>query len=174
MAGVNELAHIVQLTGLVGIVLGAGFCLVAGDRPVSSAAAFYLLATIGSLVGQARQGGMAYGIMLIDIAYLVVLLAIAARWRRQWTLWAIALQSLNVVTHAAYLMGSVHPAQYLTLLALWSYLVMVAMCVGAGMAWQRRRSDSYAKVERRSGRYARAQAKLPSHKTDDIPANLDQ
>ncbi len=101
----------------------------------------YLLAAAASIGVQVHGTGVQYGVFGIDLVFLIILMVIAVYGKRQWTLWAAAFQLLGVITHVAYFLKSVGGVEYLTLLALWSYLVMVVMCAAAAMSLQRRRDE---------------------------------
>lgn len=79
------------------------------------------------------------GIMGVDIAFLVLLLALAVRTNRTWLLFAAAFQLLAVVIHIAIAADpDVRSLAYFRGLIIWSYLILLSMAVGAWLEMRRR------------------------------------
>ena len=83
------------------------------------------------------------GIMGVDIAFLALLLALAARTNRSWLLFAAAFQLLAVVIHIAIAADAdVRSLAYFRGLIIWSYLILLSMAAGTWLEWRRRRAQA--------------------------------
>lgn len=88
-------------------------------------------------VFQDRFRHLEVGIFLVDLAILVVLVAIAMRSTRWWPLLLAGLQLDAVVVHAVRLAApETLPESYMDAIALWAYPMQIALAIGA---WRHRR-----------------------------------
>lgn len=121
-----------------------GLCLVGlwfGGREERFTAGALLLAYAATLVFRDRSWlGTQWAGFMIDLAFLVLIGAIALRTRRYWPLAASGFQLLGVVTHAARMIDpNVHAWAYITAGVIWSHAVAAAVAVGAINHWRERR-----------------------------------
>lgn len=73
-----------------------------------------------------------WSVLAVDAALLIAFVALAAITDRSWLLFAAAFQLLNVITHFAIIVDhSVRARAYVYGLIIWSYLVLLALAVGA-------------------------------------------
>lgn len=133
------IAPTIQVAGLASILVVSAFSLLAGGRPERAATVASLAAIIVSLRVQAvGSDAVQYGVLAVDMALLAALLMVAIVGKRLWSLWATAFQILAVATHLAFLGASGGRVAYLTMLAVWSYLVVGSIGVGAALHLHRR------------------------------------
>ena len=121
-----------QLTTL----LMAGVCawaLLGGRWPERITAIAYALDWLGSALGEDRRPNH-HGqpiIMVLDLAFLVLLLVLTASCRRAWLLWMSACSLLVVLTHLAMLMDpSFGQWTYETAYYIWSLGALLAFTLG--------------------------------------------
>ena len=99
-----------------------------------------IVAWIATIVVQNRHDWLApqWGVLAVDVAFLLLLLWFVVRSSRLWILPAAAFQLLAVVTHAAILADDgLRAWAYVTALILWSYLVLITLGVGTYTYWRR-------------------------------------
>jgi hypothetical protein len=130
----SSFAFLYQWISLAALLVTAVAALWRGGWPERVAA----LAMVGAwfatgFVHNALQmWGVQAGVMLVDIALLLVLLFVALRSDRWWPLWACAFHGLNVVLHFAVMADSkVWGLAYFRASSVFSYLTMLALFVGA-------------------------------------------
>ena len=114
----------------------SAFALWRGGRTERVVAIANIVAWIATIVVQNRHNWLdpQWGMLAVDIAFLLLLLWFVVRSSRLWILPAAAFQLLAVLTHAAILADSdVRAWAYITALILWSYLVLISLAVGAHM-----------------------------------------
>jgi hypothetical protein len=119
------------------------FAFWAGGRPERVVAAANLAAWVGTFLAydRLRFGDVQLGVLLVDAAFLAVLVWVALTARRWWPLFAAAFQLLGLVIHLATELDSgIVLLTYLRGLMIWSYLVLAALALGASSAWRRRRA----------------------------------
>jgi len=89
-----------------------------------------------------RYASVEIGIFIVDLAVLLVFLALALRTDRFWPLWTTAMQLLVVLAHAARLAdpGMLRNG-YGVVMAMWSYPQLIVI---AAAAWRRTRAPSPA------------------------------
>jgi hypothetical protein len=116
------------------------FALWRGGRPERVIALAGLLASVASAVLQTDPNDLInpqWGDLVVDLAYLGLVLWFALRSDRHWTLWAAAFQLLGVVTYVARMadlrVGAKAP---FTASVIWSYLVLAALAVGTWLHWR--------------------------------------
>lgn len=79
---------------------------------------------------------------IVDVLFLVLLLAIALRTSKFWPLAAAAFQLLVALTHVAKMIDpELEQWSYITAIVIWTYLLMTALGVGVWNSW---RAWSYA------------------------------
>jgi hypothetical protein len=82
-----------------------------------------------------------------DILMLALLFVVALRTKKFWPLFAAAFQLLAVMTHVAKTADStLHQWAYVTAIVIWTYLIFIALGVGAWNAWRKRRRIAQAQV----------------------------
>lgn len=110
-----------------------------GGRPERAVAAAVIVAWLGSAVLENQRDWISpqWGDLLVNGAFLALLIGLALRTDRRWTLWAAAFQLLGVVTYVARMadprVGALAPYQAVVI---WSYLVMIALAVGTWLHWR--------------------------------------
>jgi hypothetical protein len=125
----------------IALLAVAAYALWRGGGPERSVAALFLAAAIATILVLPTQGifhDVATGILLVDSALFLCLLAVAMRAERFWPLWMTALQGIAVAGHGAKAVNPhVIPITYVILLAFWGY-PMVALLAIATWRHQRR------------------------------------
>jgi len=118
----------------------SAFALWRGGRTERAVALANIIAWVATIVVQNRHDWLApqWGVLVVDVLFLLLLLWFVVRSSRLWILPAAAFQLLAVVTHAAILAdGGVRAWAYVTALILWSYLVLITLAVGTYANWRR-------------------------------------
>lgn len=130
----------------LGAVFVVSICLFAflkGGETERIAAGAYVLGWFASLLVQ--DGGalysVQYGVMIIDILMLLVLAGLAWKSRTAWPAWAAACLLLVVMSHVLSI-SEVRPglANYLMVINLAGFGVLIALAVGTFWHWQERRA----------------------------------
>lgn len=125
------------------MVAVCAFAFLKGDEPERVAAGAFVLAWFASLLAQdeANRHSVQWGVFAIDVVMLVVLGALVWKSRRTWPVWATACQ-LMVVTSHIMSMIELRPAlaNFIWVINLAGYGVLVALAVGTFWAWQERRA----------------------------------
>jgi hypothetical protein len=127
----QSLHHSIWVLAMFGI---SGFALWRGGQAERLVAAGNLIAWAASLFMQDTQDWFdpQTGILLVDIAFLGFLVWVALTHDRTWLLFAAAFQFLGVVTHLASVADTgVRNLAYLRSLAIWSYLILLTLAIGA-------------------------------------------
>ena len=136
---------IARIVWTLAIVLISGAALWRGGRAERVIALANLGAWGASLLLENRTNWLdpQWGVLLVDIAFLAVLLAFALRNAATWLLFAAAFQLLSVVTHVAIMVdGGVRARAYFQGLAIWSYLVLFSLGFGAWARWRQPQADA--------------------------------
>ncbi|MDF2900287.1 MAG: hypothetical protein K0Q62_346 [Phenylobacterium sp.] len=118
----------------------SAFALWRGGRTERVVAIANIVAWIATIVVQNRHNWLdpQWGMLAVDIAFLLLLLWFVVRSSRLWILPAAAFQLLAVLTHAAILAdGDLRAWAYITALILWSYMVLITLAVGTYSYWRR-------------------------------------
>lgn len=126
------------------LLLASGYALWRGGAPERIVGLSLLIA--GGLTRLAyapfaeRFVAVDWGVLLVDIALLVILLAVALKADRFWTLWLAAFQLLGTGGHLVRgLDHGVEPIAYAILLASWSYPMIFLLVIGTARHARRRR-----------------------------------
>jgi hypothetical protein len=91
------------------------------------------------LFDKAHPNDLQRGILVVDLALLILYFWLALRSRRYWPLFAAAFQLLVIFTHLGRALDpAVRGWAYLTAGIIWSYLVLIAIATGA---WTRPHLD---------------------------------
>lgn len=114
-----------------------GYALWKGGAPERITAAIFLagvaLTRFAASLGAQRWSSLEIGILLVDSAMLLALLAIALKADRFWPMWVVALHLLATAGHAVRLADpTVMRWGYAFALAFWSYPMLVIL---AGGTW---------------------------------------
>jgi hypothetical protein len=129
--------------GAVLIVLVVGFAFWKGEEPERIAAGAYGFGWIASLIVQddSAQYNTLLSVALIDLIMLIVLCALIWKARRNWLVWAAALQLLILATHVLTLVD-LRPsiAAYIFVINLAGLGVLLSIAVGTFWVWQERRA----------------------------------
>lgn len=131
------------------MLLVSGFALWRGGRPERWVAVANVLAWILTpLAYRTDLIDPQWGVFLVDVAFLVLLAALAMTTDRNWLLFAAAFQLLAVMTHIAIAVDrGVRTLAYFRGLVIWSYLVLGALAVGAWMFRRDRRAAAPPRPE---------------------------
>jgi hypothetical protein len=121
------------------LVAVVGYALWRGGGPERAVAGLLLAATAATIL--ARPAGPLFndveiGVLLVDGALFLGLLAVAVRAERYWPLWMTALQGIAVAGHGAKAVNpNVIPFAYAVLLAFWAYPMLALLAVAT---WRHR------------------------------------
>lgn len=120
-----------------------------GGRTERVAAAALLVQLIfSSLVNHTDGFSLEGGVLLADVAALIIFVWLAFGSNRRWTLWATAFQALAVLTHFARMLDpSLHQWAYMSTAIFWGYAVLCALGVGTAQAALERRREAAARSE---------------------------
>lgn len=123
------------------LALCLGYAALRGGAPERLCAAIFAMAYILSIIAQSgpavRFQGVEVGVLAVDVAVLLALLALAIRADRLWTLWVAALQIIGTAGHAVKLADpEVLRSGYAIALALWAYPQLLLLLLGT---WNHRR-----------------------------------
>ncbi|MDB5672567.1 MAG: hypothetical protein JWO25_3526 [Alphaproteobacteria bacterium] len=124
------------------LAASAAYALRKGGGPERAVALLLVAAVLATLLAQAarpvRFHDVEMGVLLVDAALFLGLLAVALRAERYWPLWMTALQGVAVAGHGAKAVNPhVIPWAYAVLLAFWGY-PMVALLAAATWRHQQR------------------------------------
>lgn len=124
-------------------VLVIAFVFLEGDEPERTGGVAYMLAWFVSLLiqGDGVGGGVSWGLAAVDLILLGVFSALAWKSRRAWPVWASGLQSLVVMSHLLTFIDVRPPLlAFYVVINLASYGILLAIALGAGLAWRDRRA----------------------------------
>ena len=110
-----------------------------GGWPERTFAAMLVIGSAASGFSQniANQTHIQFGIMTVDIVFLIGCVALAMLTDRWWTLFIVAFQLIEVITHSVMLLDQgINGLTYLRGIVIWSYLSLGALYVGT---WQYQR-----------------------------------
>ena len=110
-----------------------------GGGPERAVAWLMLLATLGTIMVQPTRDhfhDVQVGVLLVDTALFLGLLAVAVQAERFWPLWMTALQGIAVAGHGARAVNPhVIPWAYAVLLVFWAYPMMALLALAT---WRHR------------------------------------
>lgn len=129
--------------GFAVAILVTAFAFLKGDEPERVGAGAYMLGLFASQLVQDKSAihGTQWGMMGIDAVFLAVCVGLAWKSKRAWPVWVCALQSLIIMSHILTLVD-LRPTMddFLRVINMASYGVMLAIAVGTFWAWQERRA----------------------------------
>ena len=129
--------------GAAFMVIVGMFALLKGGEPERIGAGAYLMAWFASVLVQSNAGllGVQWAMFAIDIAVLLVFIAMVWKAPRSWPVWACALQLLTVTSHVMLMMKLPTPiSAFYTVVNMTGYGIMLAIAVGTFWVWQERRA----------------------------------
>lgn len=129
--------------GAAFMVIVGMFALLKGGEPERIGAGAYLMAWFASVLVQSNAGlmGVQWAMFAIDIAVLLVFIAMVWKAPRSWPVWACALQLLTVTSHIMIILDLRTPVSaFYTVVNMTGYGIMLAIAVGTFWAWQERRA----------------------------------
>ena len=129
---------------LLPMILVGIFAFAKGDEPERLGMGAYLLGWLAGVLvqddGQLYQN-FQWSMFLLDCAMTATFAFIVWRSRRTWTVWALAIQLLVVMSHIVYLFDVRPPiAAFYTVLNIASYGILLTIGIGTFWAWQERRA----------------------------------
>jgi hypothetical protein len=120
-------------------VIGCLYAAVRGGSPERWGAGLYLvnwvLSNLAAYLSRRDFLTTETGLMAVDAAYLIVMVALALKAQRFWPLWAAALQLDTVLTHILMFSKATPPFSYGFALWLWGLPIPVLIGIGA---WRHR------------------------------------
>lgn len=129
--------------GAAFMVIVGMFALLKGGEPERIGAGTYLMAWFASVLVQSNAGltGVQWAMFAIDVAVLLVFIAMVWKAPRSWPVWACALQLLTVTSHVMIMLDLRTPVSaFYTVVNMTGYGIMLAIAVGTFWAWQERRA----------------------------------
>lgn len=129
--------------GAAFMVIVGMFALLKGGEPERIGAGAYLMAWFASVLVQSNAGltGVQWAMFAIDVAVLLVFIAMVWKAPRSWPVWACALQLLTVTSHVMIMLDLRTPVSaFYTVVNMTGYGIMLAIAVGTFWAWQERRA----------------------------------
>ena len=132
-----------EYIGMSIMVIAGLFALTKGGRPERIGAGTMLIAWFLSILAQNMVGyeAMQWPVFIIDIIVLGIFVALVWKSPRSWPVWASALQLLAVASHVMVFM-KMQPtiSAFYTVVNMTGYGIMLAITIGAVLAWQERRA----------------------------------
>ncbi|MBX9617053.1 MAG: hypothetical protein K2X25_15785 [Caulobacteraceae bacterium] len=129
---------------LLPVVLVGILAFAKGDEPERLAMGAYLLGWLAAMLvqdGQAIHGSWQLGLFALDVVMLLVFGGIAWKFRRNWPIWAAALQLIVLVSHVVIVIDPrAGMRSFYTVLNLASYGILLTIGIGSFWAWQERRA----------------------------------
>lgn len=129
--------------GAAFMVIVGMFALLKGGEPERISAGTYLMAWFASVLVQSNAGlmGVQWAMFAIDVAVLLVFIAMVWKAPRSWPVWACALQLLTVTSHVMIMLDLRTPVSaFYTVVNMTGYGIMLAIAIGTFWAWQERRA----------------------------------
>lgn len=115
------------------LALCCSYAWIKGGAPERIGAAIFALASIltTAVISAGRFGSLEVGVLAVDSAMLLALLALALRAERFWPLWVIGLHLIGTAGHAVKAVDPhVIPRAYVFALAFWAYPMLILLVVG--------------------------------------------
>jgi len=131
------------LVGAAFVVAVGLFAFIKGGQPEKIGAGAFLFGWFASLLAQTAGGyfGIQWGVFAIDVAMLLVFVAMVWKAPRSWPVWACALQLLVVTSHVMVMLNLRTPiSAFYTVVNMTGYGIMLAIAIGTFWAWQERRA----------------------------------
>ena len=133
---------ILQLVYWTVLAASAAFVFWRGGTPEKAGVAIIGIGSVLSVIAtselEERFRSMEWGILLVDVAVLVALLAVALRSDRFWPLWAAGFHVIGVVTHVATLVDpDIVSYAYALAQGFWAYPMLAAVVIGT-WNWHKR------------------------------------
>lgn len=131
------------LVGAAFVVLVGLFAFIKGGEPEKIGAGTFLFGWFASLMVQSNAGlfGVQWAMFAIDVAMLLVFIAMVWKAPRSWPVWACALQLLVVTSHVMIMLNLRTPiSAFYTVVNMTGYGIMLAIAIGTFWAWQERRA----------------------------------
>lgn len=131
------------LVGAAFVVLVGLFAFIKGGEPEKIGAGTFLFGWFASLMVQSNAGlfGVQWAMFAIDVAMLLVFVAMVWKAPRSWPVWACALQLLVVTSHVMIMLNLRTPiSAFYTVVNMTGYGIMLAIAIGTFWAWQERRA----------------------------------
>ena len=131
-----------QIGAAVGVVVVA-FAFLKGDEPERVGGGVYALGSLAALLVQndGQLFGPQWGLMAVETVVLGAYAALAWKSRRSWPIWASALQSVVVMSHALTTTDIRPPiAAFYAVVNLASYGILLVLALGVLQAWRERRA----------------------------------
>lgn len=129
---------------LVAAVAVGLFAFWKGDEPERFGMGSFLLAWMASMLLQMDVDlyrNWQAGLFTVDLAMLIVLVALSWRSRKTWPIWASALQLLVVTSHIVFLFNpKASMTAFYTVVNLAGYGILACIGIGTFWAWQERRA----------------------------------
>lgn len=129
--------------GAIFVVLVCVFAFLKGNELERIVAGAYVLGWFASLLMQNSTDlfNVQWGVMAIDMAMLLLLAAMVWKSNVSWPAWAAACQLLVVMSHFVS-MSDLRPSMmnYIAVINLAGYGVLIALAIGTFWAWQERRA----------------------------------
>lgn len=129
--------------GAVFVVAICVFAFLKGNEPERIVAGAYVLGWFASMLMQNDTDlfNTQWGLVAIDVGMLLLLSAMVWKSRVSWPAWAAACQLLVVMSHFVS-MSDLRPAManYIAVVNLAGYGVLLALAIGTFWAWQERRA----------------------------------
>ncbi|WP_436355662.1 hypothetical protein [Brevundimonas sp. CEF1] len=131
------------LVGAAFVVAVGLFAFIKGGQPEKIGAGTFLFGWFASLMVQSNAGlfGVQWAMFAIDVAMLLVFIAMVWKAPRSWPVWACALQLLVVTSHVMVMLNLRTPiSAFYTVVNMTGYGIMLAIAIGTFWAWQERRA----------------------------------
>ena len=131
------------LVGAAFVVAVGLFAFIKGGQPEKIGAGTFLFGWFASLMVQSNAGlfGVQWAMFTIDVAMLLVFIAMVWKAPRSWPVWACALQLLVVTNHVMVMLNLRTPiSAFYTVVNMTGYGIMLAIAIGTFWAWQERRA----------------------------------
>jgi len=132
-----------EYVGMSIMLLAGLFALAKGGKPERIGAGTMLVAWFLSILAQMITGydAMQWPVLIIDVVVLAIFVALVWKSPRSWPVWASGLQLLAVASHVMVLL-QMKPtiSAFYTVVNMTAYGIMLAITIGAILAWQERRA----------------------------------
>jgi hypothetical protein len=113
-----------------------------GGAPERIASSLLIVGSVAAGIVQNRHdfSQTQWGDLVVDVAFLAILLWLALRTDRHWPMFAAAFQLISVITYVARMVdsrvGALAPYQAVVI---WSYMILGAISVGTILHWRDKR-----------------------------------